>query len=475
MRPLDFRRKKTGKVAQKLLDPIILSLKVRKLKINNILFITYHYPPSSAVGGLRIHRFSNYFSKFGWSVYIVTIKNKYLPQVDYGRCKKNESIKIFQTILLPKLSIVILDLMKHGYKKYKRKENYSLSTNSDSTKTHDVIESAYKKLKRFIDSFLLLPDENRNWILPALFVAYKIIKKNNIKIVFTSCPPYSSHIVGLILKNILKIKWIADYRDPWTTPFNKYLYPTSKASLRIEKYIENMVIRKADMVTSTTENFNKKLNKTFGNNKNNKFNYIPNGFNKEVYKKSIRKYDIFTVTYAGTFYFGRSPEPIFNAIKQLKEEGKIKKNDIKIKIIGNCQYINGVKTKNMIRNYNLFDDVELQNTINYQSAVRIIQKSHLGIVLAPNQPFQIPAKLYDIIGSGTRVLGIADNGATKTMVENLDIGKCFHWKDISGIKEFIWKEINSKEKRYYSKKKNINMFDERVISKRLALIIESIL
>ena len=82
-------------------------------------------------------------------------------------------------------------------------------------KTVQLNENANKKLNKIINSFLLLPDENRNWIIPALYKAVKLIKEKKINIVLTTCPPYSVHIIGLILKYIFDIKWIADYRDAW--------------------------------------------------------------------------------------------------------------------------------------------------------------------------------------------------------------------------------------------------------------------
>ena len=34
--------------------------------------------------------------------------------------------------------------------------------------------------------------------------------------VITTGPPHSLHLIGLELKEELNIKWIADFRDPWT-------------------------------------------------------------------------------------------------------------------------------------------------------------------------------------------------------------------------------------------------------------------
>jgi hypothetical protein len=44
----------------------------------------------------------------------------------------------------------------------------------------------------------------------------KYIVDNNIDTIVTSGPPHSLHLIGLE-KQKIDLKWIADFRDPWTT------------------------------------------------------------------------------------------------------------------------------------------------------------------------------------------------------------------------------------------------------------------
>ena len=439
-----------------------------------ILLISFHFPPSSAVGGLRIYGFANHLIDYGWKTYVLTIKEKYAQNIDISRYKINKEIKIFKTHILPKLSILILNVLKKlNFKKNKEScDNCDKDTIIEKTGLK-VKEGAVQKIKRAIDSLLLLPDENRNWIIPAVNSACKEIESRNIKIVLTSCPPYSTHLIGLLLKYLYDIIWIADYRDPWIIPFNKYLYPTSKISLSIEKNIEKLVINKADIVTSTTEKLNRKFIEIYGGKNSEKFLCISNGFDGGNFKEieNLKKYEKFTITYIGTLYFGRSPEPIFKAIDVLKKEGLINGDDIRLNIFGNCQYINGTETVEYVKKYNLKEEVKINSPVSYREAIRIARKSHLGLVLAPKQPYQIPAKIYDMIGSETKVIAITEDGATKQMVEKLNIGKCFLDTDIKGIKKFIYQEFENKGKEKIEWKKFKYNYEQREITNILSLMI----
>ena len=235
------------------------------LKRKNILFISYHFPPSSAVGGMRIYYFAKYLKKLKWDISVLTLHDNFITDFDYERAAKNGRIKIVKTKKIPKLTNTIIKLAKYLKSKIKAEgKNIFVIHKEKSGKRENVSmnDNFKKKILRNIDSFILLPDENRNWIIPALLKGCREIEKDNINLVFTSCPPYSSHLIGLLLKTLYDIVWVADFRDPWVKPFNKHLYPVSKGSLLIEGILEKYVIKNADLVITTTS----KLNNEFSRN-----------------------------------------------------------------------------------------------------------------------------------------------------------------------------------------------------------------
>ena len=430
---------------------------------------------------MRIYGFSKNLTKYGWKVYVLTIKERHNKTNDSERYSKDERIEIIKTNILPKLTIETLNAIKKFKKCFKKQyykinsENQKVNQSNVSKRDTNRREKSKEKLIRIIDSFLLLPDENRNWIIPALFRALKIISRNGINTILTTCPPYSTHIIGLVLKLLFNVKWIVDYRDPWINPFNKYLYPTSRVSILLEKYLEKIIIKKADYVTTTTENLNNKFIEIYDKSFRNKFLHLSNGFDGEFFKNQKKKeLSRFTITYTGTLYFGRTPEPIFRAICELKNENLISNGDIKLKLIGNTQYIGDAKTIDLVEKYKLKKEVEINEPVGYREAVKTIRNSNLGLVLAPKQPYQIPAKIYDMIGTETKVLAIADNGATKKLVEDLGIGECFHWSNIEGIKKFIYKEIRNVEKKNIEWKKIRFIYDQKEIARYLNLKISEL-
>lgn len=52
---------------------------INKETNKKILLISYHFPPSLAVGGFRIAGFAEKLPLYGWDPYVLTIKEKVPP------------------------------------------------------------------------------------------------------------------------------------------------------------------------------------------------------------------------------------------------------------------------------------------------------------------------------------------------------------------------------------------------------------
>ena len=68
-----------------------------------ILIISYHFPPSQAVGGLRAANFARFLPLSGWEPSVLTIKDKYVSNKDVERLQGLEALVIYKTSKLPKM------------------------------------------------------------------------------------------------------------------------------------------------------------------------------------------------------------------------------------------------------------------------------------------------------------------------------------------------------------------------------------
>ena len=183
-----------------------------------ILLITYHFPPSRAVGGLRMANFARHLPNLGWDVSVLTIKDRYLDGRDELRNKNTAGLNVYKTPKLITVSDLYLSVKRLFRKPAPNIHGKSIEpayAPSGNPKSHTENEGLTQRMRRYLFSLILcLPDAERNWVIPAIVRALAIIRKENVNFILTSCPPFSVHLIGLVLKMLVDVKWIADFRDP---------------------------------------------------------------------------------------------------------------------------------------------------------------------------------------------------------------------------------------------------------------------
>ena len=410
-----------------------------------MLFIAYHFPPSAAIGGQRVVNFARGLRAAGWSPYILTIRDQDVEQLDRGRVDQATGLTITKARVLPTIldaALAVARLLRG------RRGSRAVTLPEDAAPTVGAPaaeEGIARQFRRYALSMLALPDLQRGWILPAAFRAIQTIRRERITWIMTSCPPYSVHLIGLIVKLITGVRWVADFRDPWMTTGSKRLYPTSALSKKIEGWLERLVMERADVVTFNVDRLRRAYQGRYAHVPTEKFVFIPNGIAGSAGAITpAKKYDTFTLSYTGALYVGRSAEPIFQAIARLIENGSITAEAVRVKLVGQCREMNGVPTSTVVSRYGLDSIVDVIDPVPQKEAQQIIRQSHLALLLAPNLPYQIPAKVYDYLGAGTPILAIAEEGGTADLIRETDFGKAFPSEDVAGIAQVIYQEFTAR-------------------------------
>jgi hypothetical protein len=116
-----------------------------------------------------------------------------------------------------------------------------------------------KRLYLYIRANCYIPDPRKGWKKHAVKKAAELIEKEKIKIVITTSPPHSTHLIGLSLQKKYNIKWIADFRDPWTNLYFNKMLPRSEKTKQKDKQLEDSVVRNADCITVVSHGFKKEF------------------------------------------------------------------------------------------------------------------------------------------------------------------------------------------------------------------------
>jgi glycosyltransferase involved in cell wall biosynthesis len=162
--------------------------------MEKILFIAYQFPPRGGPGVHRSLNFVKYLRDSGFDPIVLTVDENDIRKSGYTTDETLLSaipndIKIIRTPSYEPVKLVRFLMKLHIY-----------------------------RIAWFF-FYPLLWEWSTRWSKKNIPVAEKIIRENNIRLVYTSSGPFSVLSLGKKLKEQANVKWIADLRDPFTDAY----------------------------------------------------------------------------------------------------------------------------------------------------------------------------------------------------------------------------------------------------------------
>ena len=354
-----------------------------------ILIITYYWPPSGGSGVQRWVYFSKYLKKLGYSPIVLTIdlKSASYPAIDRSLINETQGIPVHYVKSFNWIKI---------YSWFKKGKKDKIPQGEFSKK------GLVDHIAAFIRGNFFIPDARVNWAKSAIKEALRIVKSHKIEKIITTGPPHSTHLIGLNLKKQLNLKWIADFRDPWTDIFYvKSFYRLSFAKKK-DKLFERKVLSNANaIITTTSENFQKDLQSKISINQN--FFKIYNGYDSDLFKKiKKRKNKDFQIVFTGLLTENHPyKEFIQSFIKFLKKDPKV---NVKIILAGSI-------SEKILNEFNRISNIEFHGYINHQDAVNLMIDGNILLNFMYKQEkntTMISGKLIEYMATGNPVLMIGD-------------------------------------------------------------------
>ena len=423
-----------------------------------ILIITYYWPPAGGPGVQRWLKFAKYLPDFGWKPAIFTPENPSYPLID--ETLENEVPKDLEII---KAKI---------WEPYQLAEKLNKSNKKFKAGQFDVgqNQSWKSKLSIWVRGNFFIPDARVFWVKPSVKFLKKYLTENHFDAFVTTGPPHSMHLIGLALKNEFpNLKWIADFRDPWTEiSYYKHLKLT-KSSDKKHRSLEQKVFENADVTLATSysdaENFRKKGANSV---------CITNGF--EVLSEDKNKVDIksdkFTLGYVGVLEQLRNPEILWKTLNEILSENVDFATDFKLKFVGKVDD----KILNELENSALKNSILNIGYLPHEKSV--LEMKNSSLLLITNFPQEtskgiIPGKIFEYLATGNQILSFGPKDADVAMIlEKTNAGKHFGYEEKENVKNYILSIYkNWKSGKLQSENVNIEEFSRKNLTKKLSEIL----
>lgn len=426
--------------------------------MKRVLIICYYWPPAGGPGVQRWLNFVKYFRDFEIEPVLFIPKNPHYPILDES---------LFAEV--PKGVEIIKHPIKEPYKYARllsKKKTKKISSGIIDEKKPSVIE----KLLLYARGNLFIPDARIGWVAPSVDFLEKYLSENkDIDTIITTGPPHSLHLIGMELKERLQLKWIADFRDPWTTiHYHKSLRLSTSAQRKHEK-LEKKVLQAADsiVVTSPTtqQDFKVLTSKPV--------EVITNGFDTSENKEATLD-SKFSLVHIGSLLSNRNPKVLWKVLSELKNEMEGFSEDLEVKMVG----LVSKEIKEEIQKYNLFENVILPGYVSHQEAISFQNSAQVLLLIEMNKEETaaiIPGKIFEYLRSKRPILAI---GPEKSDVEGIlketEAGEYFTYNDGVTLKQSIVEKYNAyKNGKLTAITSNIDSFSRKSLTKRMATLIKN--
>ncbi|MCC3216230.1 glycosyl transferase family 1 [Chryseobacterium sp. X308] len=427
-----------------------------------ILIITYYWPPAGGPGVQRWLKFAKYLPDFGWKPIIYTPENPSYPLLDETLMKDvPENIEMVRTKIWEPYQLA--EKLNKSNKKFKAGQ-FDVGKN----------QSWKSKLSIWVRGNFFIPDARVFWVKPSVTFLEKYLKENEIDTIVTSGPPHSLHLIGLGLKNKMPdLKWVADFRDPWTEiSYYKHLKLT-KSSDKKHRQLESAVFKNADITLATSytdaENFRKAGANAV---------CITNGYDEsdsgqKAEGQNLQNGQAFTLSYIGVLEQLRNPENLWKALDELIKENAEFAADFKLKFVGRIDD----KILQSIENSSLKNHILNLGYLAHGKAVEEMQNSDLLLITNfPNESSKgiIPGKIFEYLASGKLILSFGpDKADVSKILEETQAGKHFSYQDTEAVKSFILDKFNLwKNGSILENPQHIEQFSRKNLTQQLAEVLK---
>ncbi|MGQ9706233.1 MAG: glycosyltransferase family 4 protein [bacterium] len=426
-----------------------------------VLIIPYYFPPLGGGGVLRPLNFAKYLPDFGVDVGVLTIKNIHYHCNDYSLLQEvSEKVKIRRVETIEPLRLV--RVIKEFKANIMRKKYFPPQ------------EVSYGRgwLLWFIRSFII-PDDKLISVPFLVMGALRMISENGYKIVMTTSPPDSMHIVGLILKFIFGVRWIADFRDPWHTSNLKK--SINRLSYSIDGSLERLVIKNADIIITTAPSLKSEFLKRFPFLRADKVVTITNGFdeNEIEYIQKKKRDDEIVFLHCGNFSDIRTAMPFLRAVSRIYKTDRDFARCVRFRFIGAFKR----EEREWVETSGLSEIIDISGYKSHRETLNEMLNADVLLIIL-NEEFEqtrISAKVFEYLWAGKPILAILPKGDTQTLIEEHNAGICVNTYSEDGIINGIYQIISKLEDEFILDKVKIRKYSRKVLTKKLVEIMRKML
>lgn len=359
--------------------------------MKKILIITYYWPPKGGVGVQRWLKLTKYLAKSGYKPIVYTAKDGMSPLRDDSLLDCVDSS---------------ISVIKHKIFEPQKVFSFFRKKTIGSDILIKNSSNFLEKILVFLRANLFIPDSRCLWIKPSIRFLLNYLSNNSVDIIISTGPPHSMHMIALgVKKKYPHIKWVADFRDPWTGIEYFDNLPLMSFARKKHYQLEKKIISNNDLLLSVSPTWEKIFLKMGAQN-----TYVlPNGYDSEDYAQptfSKEKDDhSFLIGHFGLYNKLRDHSFLWKILGDISENSVEFSHNLKLLFAGEVHdsFIANLKDYKLNNKINHIPYLAHSNAIKHmmQCDLLLVTQADTKSVLG-----RLPAKFFEYIGARRPILVI---------------------------------------------------------------------
>jgi|SRR5579864_5664679 len=323
----------------------------------SVLLISYHFPPRNTSASIRPAYFCKYLPEFGFEPLVVSCR-----QDAIGHSSTKEAV-----------ALIVAKALQAVFRRY---------------------------------------SDRLTWVPEIFAEAETIAKRGAVAAIYSTSPPISGHILGMLLKLRTGKTWVADFQDPFAgNPFDRAAVSTRCYC----QCLQRILFKYADHLIANTDQVAEFWVRQYPWTQT-KVSTIWNGYDpgETIPQPSDKPERPLTLLHAGDLYGARTPVPLLTCLTRLVKAGAVRSEELLIKLVGPIE-------PHIYSDLEKFEELKAGRCLEYDGSLvprnRALQlmASAAGLLLldmnAQGAALQVPAKLYDYARVQKPILAFTASGS----------------------------------------------------------------
>lgn len=444
----------------------------------NLLIVTYHFPPDGAIGGVRPYQFARLLPEHGIETWVLTVQQDYAERFDAS----------FQPEGIPESRIIRTQVYPSRRDRYLQVtaplrawvKQLSCRRKTDKSGPEDTFLSSVTNERsplfwKCFTEWLSYPDWYAGWFHPAMEAIERLMGTVRFSAICSTSPPRTPSVIALVAARRYRLPWILDLRDPWLMRGKGWDTTECPLFRYLQRRLFSRCLSGADVVIANTPLLGEEIKAEYPLFAP-KVEVLPNGVDDNLVavtepdtKSESAK---MVIVHLGAIYGGRTALPFLEGLSVWLHGNPAARNRIEVWFYGEAsEDIEGNASR-----LGISDIVCVRSRVDRREVSQVMEQASVLLLLAQNQPLQVPGKTYEYIATGKPIIALTErNSATGALLETMPlcyVAETAH--DLFQILDLLWKEYTGGKSMWCSRSEFLSRFRYARLAADLAQIVRRI-